>query len=144
MTLPFSLMHITLALQFNTELDTKSFSYDESDIDFWKHHLTPDESQLEAMYEAVRTYLPNVDASRFRPDYVGIRPKLLPPGGFQDFVFRRDFASSFRRGDGRNENDEGKPGLGEMITLMGIESPGLTASMAIAEKVVSMLGGAKC
>jgi L-2-hydroxyglutarate oxidase LhgO len=123
-------------------MDEDVFSYDETNVDFWKHHLIPDESQLWEMYNAVRTYLPNVDRSKFRPDYVGIRPKLVPPaGGFQDFIFRRDFASSFRRGDPKTDRDRSKYAHGQMLTLMGIESPGLTASLAIAEKVVDMVEG---
>ena len=122
------------------DLDVTAFSYDESDIDFWKHYLTPDELQIGAMHEAVRTYLPDVDTEKFRPDYVGIRPKLVPQGGgFQDFVFRRDYASTFRCNGKGLAGDRKKVGCGEMITLMGIESPGLTSSLAIAEKVAGML-----
>lgn len=119
-----------------------AFSFDESDIDFWKQHLVPDDSQLEAMYNAVKTYLPHVDGMRLRADYVGIRPKLVPPeGGFQDFVFRRDFSRTFGQHHGGYDGDKHKPGHGQMITLMGIESPGLTASLAIAELVISMVRG---
>ncbi|KAH8118484.1 NAD dehydrogenase [Phellopilus nigrolimitatus] len=118
--------------------DGEVFLYDEKDIDFWKQHLVPDDSQLAAMYEAVKTYLPNIEASKFRPDYVGIRPKLVPPwGGFQDFVFRRDYSGQYL-GSASREVDKG----GLMISLLGIESPGLTSNLAIAEKVVSMFEGA--
>ena len=114
---------------------TDLFSYDESDVDFWKQYLVPGDSQIAAMTEAVKRYLPGVDESKFRPDYVGIRPKLVPPwGGFQDFVFRRDRSTNFLGAPGSGNI----PG-GDMITLLGIESPGLTASLAIAEKVVGML-----
>jgi len=124
--------------------EKEEFSYDEEDVDFWKRHLVPDDSQLTAMYHAVRSFLPNVDASKFRPDYVGVRPKLVPPwGGFQDFVFRTDYPSIFlrseARGSGRPKPGEGAP----MISLMGFESPGLTASLAIAERVVDMLEGSR-
>jgi len=124
----------TPARQEDTQNQTEVFSDNEADVDFWKGHLIPDDSQLAKMYEAVRSYLPGVDASKFRPDYVGVRPKLVPPwGGFQDFVIRTDHAASFdsrraRRRDG-----------GLMISLMGIESPGLTASLAIAEKVAEII-----
>lgn len=113
----------------------ESFSFDENDIDFWKQHLVADESQLSAMFEAVRSYLPGVEQSKFRPDYVGIRPKLVPPwGGFQDFVFRQDLSTDFLRTTPINPRKAGR-----MISLLGIESPGLTASLAIADRVVSML-----
>ncbi|KAI5124756.1 hypothetical protein M0805_005390 [Coniferiporia weirii] len=111
------------------------FSYEERDVDFWKRHLVADETHFVEMYNAVRAYLPGVEATNFRPDYVGIRPKLIPAwGGFQDFVFRRDRSinSSTALGEGSSEG-------GLMISLMGLESPGLTASLAIAEKVVHML-----
>ena len=117
----------------------EEFSFDERDVDFWKEYLAPDDSQLEAMYYAVKSYLPGVDRNRFAPDYVGIRPKLVPPwGGFQDFVFRTDHSSTFAKyEDTRGKNANG----GLMVTLMGIESPGLTSSLAIAEKVLDTIGG---
>jgi len=121
--------------------NTESFSYDEADVDFWKTHLRADDSQLDAMYHAVSSYLPGIDAGKFRPDYVGIRPKLVPPwGGFQDFVFRVDQSSAFTKSGGSDRSVSSSPGRrGSMVTLLGIESPGLTASLAIAEKVVLML-----
>lgn len=117
----------------------EEFSFDEEDVDFWKQHLVPDETQLKAMFQAVRRYLPGVDETRFHPDYVGIRPKLVPPwGGFQDFVFRADYSGSFSGSGANNSIDKAGEG-GRMISLMGIESPGLTASLAIAEKTAEML-----
>jgi L-2-hydroxyglutarate oxidase LhgO len=54
----------------------------------------------------------------------GVRPKIQEPGGeIKDFVIR-------------DEKEKGLPGL---INLIGIESPGLTASTAIAEYVESLL-----
>jgi 2-hydroxyglutarate dehydrogenase len=76
------------------------------------------------MYAAVSRYLPGVKPKGFQIDYVGIRPKLASPGApFQDFVVRTDYA---------NKRD----GKAPMISLLGIESPGLTASLALAEMVV--------
>jgi len=78
------------------------------------------------MYEAVARYLPNVRLEGFKPDYVGIRPKAVGPGGgFADFVFRDDYPDADRESLYR-----------PMISLLGIESPGLTASLAIAEYLV--------
>ncbi|KAI0776047.1 NAD dehydrogenase [Trametes elegans] len=125
--------HLTLDLQgkvrFGPDLDWLD-PPGEDDADFWQKHLVPSDSRLKLMYEAVKGYLPGVSPDGFQPDYCGIRPKLVGPGGgFQDFVFRRDKAN-------------GK-GEGEMISLLGIESPGLTSSLAIAELVADeMLGGA--
>lgn len=99
----------------------------ENDRDFWASHLVPDDSRLPEMHQAVTQYLSEVSIQGLQPDYVGIRPKLVPPGGgFQDFLFRTDYSSDFG-GDGKD---------GKMISLLGIESPGLTASLAIAETVV--------
>jgi len=74
--------------------------------------------------EAVRSYLPSIVHAALEPDQCGIRPKLQGPGEpFRDFVIRE-------------ESDSGLPGL---INLIGIESPGLTASPALAEHVASLV-----
>jgi len=124
--------HLTLDLQgrvrFGPDLEWISpptgapdFCCDEENVDFWTQHLVPNESRLEEMHRAVTRYLPGVAFEGLRADYVGVRPKLVV-SGFQDFVIRKDYA------DGR--------GGGLMVSLLGIESPGLTSSLAIAEHVV--------
>jgi len=124
--------HLTLDLQgrvrFGPDLEWISppsnapdFCTNEENADFWTQHLIPSESRLKDMHEAVRQYLPGVAFEGFRADYVGVRPKLVV-SGFQDFVIRTDYA------DGRDR--------GLMVSLLGIESPGLTSSLAIAEHVV--------
>jgi len=87
------------------------------------------------MHLAVTKYLPGITLEGLQPDYVGIRPKIVPPGaGFQDFVFRTDYPCQFGLiGGGGVEGDN------PMISLLGIESPGLTSSLAIAEYVVDDL-----
>ena len=103
--------------------------------DFWTKHLVPDESRLQLMHEAVTQYLPDITLDGLKPDYVGVRPKLVgPDGGFQDFVVRTDYPETFSGKVG-----SGEPGTAPMVTLMGIESPGLTSSLAIAEMVVDDL-----
>lgn len=73
---------------------------------------------------AVRRYFPGVERRRLRPSYTGIRPKLSGPGDPPaDFVI-----------DGPETH--GVPGL---VNLFGIESPGLTASPAIADYVHRLL-----
>ena len=100
------------------------FTEDEDAIDFWTSHLVASEAKIPSMYEDVRSYLPNIAPEGLRPDYCGIRPKLAPSShGFQDFQIRTDWSCGDRK-DGR------------MISLLGIESPGLTSSLAIAEMVV--------
>jgi 2-hydroxyglutarate dehydrogenase len=119
--------HLTVDMEgkvrFGPDLEWISPPSGEEDPDFWRKHLVPNDLRLEEMHRAVMDYLPGVKIEGMRPDYVGIRPKLIPPqGGFQDFVFRTIFPNNNRR----------RP----MINLLGIESPGLTSSLAIAEYVV--------
>jgi len=83
-----------------------------------------DASLRPAFGEAVRRLLPAVRDEDLEPDTAGIRPKLQGPGdGFRDFVVA----------DGAGV---GAPGT---VHLVGIESPGLTASPAIARRVAGIL-----
>ena len=69
---------------------------------------------------AIRRYYPQLDDSRLQPGYTGIRPKLSGPGEpAADFVIQ-------------SEDAHGVPGL---VNLYGIESPGLTAALALAEEI---------
>uniref|UniRef100_D8PL23 L-2-hydroxyglutarate dehydrogenase, mitochondrial n=1 Tax=Schizophyllum commune (strain H4-8 / FGSC 9210) TaxID=578458 RepID=D8PL23_SCHCM len=104
----------------------------EDAADFWQRHLVPNDARMDEMYQAVTRYLPGVERDGFQPDYVGIRPKIAGPGaGFQDFVIRADYPG---------EQEKVNP----MISLLGIESPGLTSSLALAEYVVDgVLKGAE-
>ena len=75
-------------------------------------------------WESVVKLFPQVIEEDLSPDQAGIRPKLQGPGeGVRDFVIKE-------------ESDNGLPGL---INLIGIESPGLTASLAIARHVSNAL-----
>ncbi len=74
--------------------------------------------------QAIETYYPAIDAARLQPAYTGIRPKLS--GAQMPAV---DFKIQGRR-------EHGMPGL---INLYGIDSPGLTSSLAIAEHVQKLL-----
>ena len=86
-----------------------------------------DDSRRGAFEAAIRRYFPGLEARRLHPGYTGIRPKISGPG---------EPAADFRI-DGPAVH--GVPGL---VNLLGIESPGLTASLAIAELVVEQTGGA--
>ncbi len=79
-----------------------------------------DPRRAEGFYAAIRRYWPDIPDGCLVPDYAGIRPKIVPPS-----VSKQDF-----RIDGPNNHNV--PGL---VNLFGIESPGLTASLAIAEYV---------
>jgi L-2-hydroxyglutarate oxidase LhgO len=83
-----------------------------------------DERRKAAFVTAARNIWPGIDIDRLHPAYAGIRPKLSGPGEpAADFVIS-------------GPAEHGCPGL---INLFGIESPGLTASMAIANYVVQLL-----
>ena len=83
-----------------------------------------DPRKADRFAEAVRRYLPAMRAEWLSPEMAGVRPRLAAPGeGFRDFVVSEESAA-------------GLPGL---VNLVGIESPGLTASPAIAERVAELL-----
>ncbi|KAL2267713.1 hypothetical protein VTJ83DRAFT_4990 [Remersonia thermophila] len=91
--------------------------------------LTVSEGRREQTAAEVKKYLPGLDEEKLQPDYAGIRPKLGRQGavlqgkGFVDFVVQKE---------------EGYAGW---VNLLGIESPGLTSSLAIAERVRELLYG---
>jgi L-2-hydroxyglutarate oxidase LhgO len=85
-----------------------------------------DESRKPLFVDAIRRYYPGLDPDRLQPGYTGIRPKIAgPQDGFGDF-----------RIDGPDAH--GVPGV---INLFGIESPGLTSSLSIAEQVAEIASG---
>jgi L-2-hydroxyglutarate oxidase LhgO len=85
-----------------------------------------DEGKRAAFGAAVRQLVPAVRDEDLSPDISGIRPKLQGPGeGFRDFVIA-------------DESARGLPGL---VNLIGIDSPGLTSSPAIADAVARMVEG---
>jgi len=86
--------------------------------------LLVDPSRAEAFYAEVRKYWPALPDGALLPGYAGIRPKIQPPGApARDFVIE-------------GPRTHGVPGL---VNLFGIESPGLTSSLAIGSHVASML-----
>jgi L-2-hydroxyglutarate oxidase LhgO len=77
-----------------------------------------DESRAASFYTAIRTYFPALSDGALTPGYTGIRPKLSPAGSpADDFVLQGPVA-------------HGVPGL---LNLYGIESPGLTSALALAD-----------
>ena len=78
-----------------------------------------DPRRAEGFYAEVRKYWPDLSDGALQPAYAGIRPKLHGPGEpAPDFLLQR-------------EDSHGVPGL---VNLLGIESPGLTACLALAEE----------
>ncbi len=111
-------VHLTLDLDGSLRAgpDTEYVSAARYDID---------ETKRVAFAEAVRRYLPELRDDDLTPDFAGIRPKLHgPETTFHDFVIA-------------DAAQHGVPGL---YNLLGIESPGLTASEAIAEHVAGLAG----
>ncbi len=75
-------------------------------------------------YDAIRRYWPGLKDGSLQPAYCGIRPKMQPQGEpSRDFLIQ-----------GPAEH-----GVAGFVNLFGIESPGLTASLAIAAHVASLL-----
>jgi L-2-hydroxyglutarate oxidase LhgO len=84
-----------------------------------------DPARADSFYAAIRRYWPDLPDGALQPDYAGIRPKIAGPGApAADFVIE-------------GPRDHGIAGL---VNLFGIESPGLTASLAIADHVATLLG----
>ncbi|MEO8560375.1 MAG: NAD(P)/FAD-dependent oxidoreductase [Rhodospirillales bacterium] len=83
-----------------------------------------DPRRAESFYAAVRRYWPALKDGALVPAYSGIRPKIVPPGApGQDFILQ----------------DANSHGVAGLINLLGIESPGLTSSLAIGEAVEQMV-----
>jgi len=79
---------------------------------------------LDDFHKAINRYL-DIDIADLKPDDTGVRAKLQGPGeGFRDFYI----------------HEESDNGLAGWVNLIGIESPGLTSSLAIANHVASLLG----
>ena len=96
--------------------------------------MEPSTTRLGQFYEAIRTYWPHLPDDSLVPDYSGIRPKLVHPssmggGGDDDSTRQEDFRIV-------GPNVHGVPGL---VHLFGMESPGLTSCLAIADYVVHLL-----
>ncbi len=77
-----------------------------------------------AFYESIREYWPGLPDGSLSPAYAGVRPKIVGPGRkAADFMIQ-----------GPDDH-----GIGGLVNLFGIESPGLTAALALGGRVASML-----
>ena len=107
-------VHLTLDLNGRAR-----FGPDVEWVDSERYDVDP--SRAESFYAAIRAYWPALPDHSLAPDYSGIRPKLeMSSGGSMDFVVQ-------------GAAEHGVPGL---VNLFGIESPGLTSCLAIAEFAV--------
>ena len=111
-------VHVTLDLAGQAK-----FGPDVQWIDTIDYSVDP--ARAESFYAAIRTYWPGLPDGALQPGYAGIRPKLSGPGEpAADFMIQ-------------GPDDHGVAGL---VNLYGIESPGLTAALAIADRVAAVLG----
>ncbi len=83
-----------------------------------------DPRRADAFYAAIRRYWPGLADGALSPAYSGVRPKLAGPAVPADDFMLQGPATH---------------GIGGLVNLFGIESPGLTASLAIADEVATML-----
>jgi L-2-hydroxyglutarate oxidase LhgO len=115
-------VHVTIDLagqaRFGPDVEWLTVSHPDQ-IDY-----TVDPKRADVFYEAVRRYWPGLKDGALQPAYSGIRAKLQKPG--------EPAADFFLQGPKQH-------GVGGLVNLFGIESPGLTASLAIAGEVTQML-----
>ena len=110
-------VHVTVDLAGQVRFGPDTEWIDQIDYDV-------DPARADSFYEAVRKYYPALADGDIAPGYAGIRPKLQAPGeGARDFVIQ-------------SPDDHGVSGL---VNLYGIESPGMTAALAIADHVAGIL-----
>jgi len=110
-------VHLTLDMS-----GAARFGPDVEWIDGLDHTVDP--RRADAFYAEIRRYWPALEDGALQPAYAGIRPKIAGPG-----ELAADFWIEGPRGHG----------VTGLVNLFGIESPGLTASLAIADRVVAML-----
>jgi L-2-hydroxyglutarate oxidase LhgO len=105
--------HLTLDVAGNAR-----FGPDVEWIDRVDYSVDPRRAGL--FYKAIRRYWPDLRDGQLQPGYAGIRPKVVPPEvAAQDFVIQ----------------SEAVHGVAGLVNLYGIESPGLTAALALADHV---------
>ncbi len=109
-------VHLTLDLAGQAR-----FGPDVEWVDRIDYHVDP--ARAEQVYAAVRAYWPGLPDGRLAPGYAGVRPKLSGPG---------EPAADFRI-DG-----PARHGIAGLVNLFGIESPGLTASLALGDRVAAI------
>jgi L-2-hydroxyglutarate oxidase LhgO len=115
-------VHVTLDMAGQARFgpDTEWIEHPEYDVDI---------KRAEVFYEAIRRYWPGLKDSALQPGYVGVRPKIAGSNDpSADFLIQ-------------GPKDHGIAGL---VNLFGIESPGLTAALSIADHVYCLLTEQEC
>ncbi len=101
------------------------FGPDNEWIDTVRYDFDDNPQRRQRFIDEVRRYYPGLDGDALVADYVGVRPKIYRPGeAVPDFAI----------------HGPAQHGIDELVTLHGIESPGLTSCLAIAEHVADRLG----
>lgn len=113
-------VHLTLDLggQARFGPDVEWLADVDDEIDY-----TVDARRADSFYREIRAYWPQLPDGSLQPAYAGVRPKISPPGAV---------AADFRFSTHGNAH---------YLGLYGIESPGLTASLAIGEYAVGLVSG---
>jgi L-2-hydroxyglutarate oxidase LhgO len=110
-------IHVTLDLAGHVRFGPDVSFCEGVDYDF-------DETRADAFVEAIRRYYPAIDGAQLTPGYIGVRPKLGPAlAAASDFIV----------------HGPAQHGCAGLVSLFGIESPGLTAALALAEHVSEQL-----
>ena len=113
-------VHLTLDLGGQARFGPDIQWLDDCDATEIDYRVDP--SHAAAFYREIRAYWPGLPEHSLQPAYAGVRPKISPPGApAADFLFASH-------------------GSAHYLGLYGIESPGLTASLAIANHVTSLFG----
>lgn len=108
-------VHITIDLA-----GMARFGPDVEPVEAVNYQVDPDRSH--SFYAAIRRYWPALADGSLEPDYAGIRPRIMYKGAlYDDFLIQ----------------DAGEHGLPGLVNLFSIESPGLTASLSIAQAVAA-------
>jgi L-2-hydroxyglutarate oxidase LhgO len=115
-------VHVTLDLQGRMRFGPDVEWLDTSDPAHVDYQV--DLRRADSFYGAIRRYWPGLADGAITPDYAGCRPKLTGPG---------EPPADFRIDGPLLHGHEG------LIHLFGIESPGLTSSMAIADEVCRLM-----
>lgn len=112
-------VHVTIDIDKGLKLGPNAFYTNNRNLDY-----TVDNNHLNDFYSSAKRFLPFLEKEDLYPAYSGIRPKLQKPGdAFRDFLIR----------------EEKDKGYENYYNLIGIESPGLTASLAIGKYINNLI-----
>jgi L-2-hydroxyglutarate oxidase LhgO len=126
-------IHATLDLQGRCRFGPDIEELNQQHFDTASPDYSVSELRRQKFLEHIQAYFPAVDSLRLQPDYSGIRTRCITAGGYPDFKFAQQLS-----------------GECAVLSWLGIESPGLTASLALAEMTaesirdLQILNGGRC